>query len=230
MQQRIRDQLTVAVADGLRDDWFAVCIFWSNLVKSDGDPLSDRQVRKSGAHGRITRDDSVKNRGIALRENHAFAPPGGASGEIGKSRQFSVILRDELLGERGDLGVGEIGEVQIRLLVLHEIEVEWSTVALVTCIRTDHRKPAHKGGSVSCGIETKRSHHRSVSATSALHQEITIPFLRHGECKVDSKFLAADARTAVDHTLDAAICRNRRAVTRSPRIRLRSSGSNRRSF
>ena len=180
LQQRIRDQLTVSVADGLRDDWFAICIFWSDLVERDGNPFTDRQVRKSGAHGRIARDDSVKSHGIALRKNHAFAAPGGASGEIGKGRRFSVVLRDELFGEHGDLSVGEIGEVQIRLLILHEIEVEWSTMALVACIRTNHREPAHKGGSVSCSIQTKRGHHHSVSATSALHQEIAIPFLRHG--------------------------------------------------
>jgi hypothetical protein len=60
-----------------------------------------------------------------------------------------------------------------------------------------------------------------------LHQEIAIPFLRHGKRKLDAKFLAADSGTAIDHTLDSAVCRNRRAVTRPPRIWFRGSGSDR---
>src|SRR6185437_872659 len=110
----------IGIADSLRDDWLAIRVFWCNLVERDGDPLADRQVGKSGAHGRITRNDSVKDYRVALRKNHALAAARGTSREIRKSRRLPVVLRDELFGQSGDLGVREIGEIQIRLLVFHE--------------------------------------------------------------------------------------------------------------
>jgi hypothetical protein len=52
LQQRIRNQLTVSIADGLRNDWLAICIFRSNLVERDGDPFSDSLV------------DGIETRGV----------------------------------------------------------------------------------------------------------------------------------------------------------------------
>src|ERR1019366_5558969 len=179
LEECICDQRTVIVGDGLRNDWFAICVLWHDLVERDGNPLADRQVGKASAHCRIARDDSVKDRGVTLRKNHAFAAPGGTSREVGKSCRFSVVLHDELFGQRSDLSIGEICKVQIRLLIFHETEVEWSPVALMACIRTNHREPAHECGCVCCCIQTKWGHHHSVSTTPTLHQKIAIPFLRH---------------------------------------------------
>ena len=53
--------------------------------------------------------------------------------------------------------------------------------------------PRMSAGCVSCSIQTERGQHHSVSATSALHQEIAVPFVRHGEREVDPKLFAANS-------------------------------------
>jgi len=55
------------------------------------------------------------------------------------------------------------------------------------------------------------------------HQEIAIPFLRHSQGKIDSKFLAANSSAPTDDSLDAAICRKSGAATLVPGNRLGAS-------
>ena len=93
-------------------------------------------------------------------------------------------------------------------------------------IGADYGEPAHEAGRISGGIQTERGQHHSVSAAAALHQEIAIPLLGHGERKVDAKLLAADSGAAIDHALDSAIRRYGSAVTRPVEIRHSGSISN----
>jgi hypothetical protein len=51
-----------------------------------------------------------------------------------------------------------------------------------------------------------RQHH-TVTTPAALHQEIAIPFVGHGEREIDSKFLAANFGAVIDHSINPAVRR-----------------------
>src|SRR5207244_753677 len=85
-----------------------------------------------------------------------------------------------LLGQRGDLSIGEICKIQIRLLIFHKGEIKSGVMALMAGISTEHRESAHQSGRVSGGIQTKRRHYDAVAASSALHEKVAIPSIRHG--------------------------------------------------
>ena len=87
-----------------------------------------------------------------MRQNHALAAAGGTSREVRKSSWFPVVLGDELFGERGDLSIGEIGEIEVCLLILNESEVESWMMTLVTRIGADHGESAHESWRISGGI------------------------------------------------------------------------------
>ena len=67
-----------------------------------------------------------------------------------------------------------------------------------------------------------------VTASAALHQEIAIPLLGHGEDKVDAKLLAANSGAAIDDAFDSAICRYGSTVARP--VEIRDCGSIRNRF
>ena len=77
--QRIFDQLSVVVSNGLLDNWFPIRVLRGNLIEGNGYPSADGEIGKPGAHGGIAGNDAVENRGITLRENHPFAPAGRTS-------------------------------------------------------------------------------------------------------------------------------------------------------
>ena len=56
LQQRIDDQLAVRVADGLRDDWLAVCILGSDLIEPDRGSTG----RSPGSKGRRAWQDRLR--------------------------------------------------------------------------------------------------------------------------------------------------------------------------
>ena len=130
------------------------------------------------------------------------------------------MLRDELFRQRSDLSIGEISKIQIRLLISHETEIKSWTVALMTRVRTCNSESAHESSCVSRGVQPKRRNHNTIAAASTLHQEVAIPFVGHGQCKGDSKFLAANSCPPIHESLDTAICRKRGAATLVPGNRL----------
>jgi hypothetical protein len=134
---------------------------------------------------------------------------------------LSVILSDELFGNRSYLIIGDICEIQIGLLVFQKNEIERASMALVASVGTDHREAAaHKSGRISRGGEAEWRQYNSISPTSTLHQKIGIPSVRHGQREVDSELLAADSGTPIDNTLDSAIGRKRCTVARPVGVRL----------
>ena len=78
----IHDQLAVTVCDGLLNHRFPVGTLRRNLVERGRYPFADSEVGKTGAHRRVTNDNSVEGRRIALREDHSFTTAGRTSGEI----------------------------------------------------------------------------------------------------------------------------------------------------
>ena len=138
-------------------------------------------------------------------------------------------MRDKLFGQGGDLGVREIGKIQIGLLVFHEAEIK-SAFTFMASIGADYGEPAHQAGRISRSIQTERGEHDAVAATSTLHQEIAIPLVGQGERKVDAKFLAPNSGASIDDALDSAICRYGSTVAWSVEIRHGGSISNRFGF
>ena len=82
----------------------------------------------------------------------------------------------------------------------------------------------------SRGVLPERRLNGAVCAAPALHQEITVPFLRHREREADPELLAADSGAAIDDAFDAAMGRKRFAATLPVRVRLSGSRRNGRSF
>ena len=97
----------------------------------------------------------------------------------------------------------------------------------MTCIRTYNRESAHESRRVSGSIQAKGGKYNAVSAASTLHQEVAIPFVRHGQCEGDPKLFSVDSGASVDHTFDPAIGRQRCAASLVPGNRLGGSGSDR---
>jgi hypothetical protein len=136
------------------------------------------------------------------------------------------VLRDELFGKRCDFGVGEISEVKVGLLIFHESEIKSGMMAPMPGVSADHSESTHESGRVSSGTQAKWSHDDAIAAGSALHEEITIPSVRHGENEGDSEFFAGKSRATIHNAFDSAVRRQRRAVTWSPWIRFGGSRRN----
>ena len=137
------------------------------------------------------------------------------------------MLRNDFFGQRRDLGISEIREVQVCLLIAHKIEIKTLMATFMAGIGTHNGESAHEPGSLPCRIQPKGRHHYSITATAALHQEIAVPFLGHGQCEVDAELLTANSRAGIDDALDAAICGKSCATTLVPGNRLGSSSRNR---
>ena len=180
------------------------------------------RLDRSCAHRRITGNDSVEHCGKSLRKDHAFAPAGGAADEVGVRGRLCVVLRDDVLGNSGDLGVGEEGEVEVSLLVAHEGEVEGAGLGLVACIGAGDGKAARECRLVAGVVRSRWIGNDAVTASPALHHEVAVPGRFIGECKskANAKLLAIDALAAMDHPIDAAV-RGQRADGGSVRIRRR---------
>jgi hypothetical protein len=103
-------------------------------------------------------------------------------------------------------------------------------MTLMAGIRTDHREAAHECWRISGRNQAEWWQYNTISATSALHQEIAIPVLRHRQRKVDSKFFATYAGAAVDDSFNPAVGWKWRTVARAVGIRFRRSRGNRRGF
>ncbi len=77
--------------------------------------------------------------------------------------------------------------------------------ALVAGVGAHDGKAAYQSRFVSGGIQTQWRQYNAIAATSALHQEIAIPFLRHGQCEGDTELLSANSGSAIDHPLYATV-------------------------
>ena len=226
LHQRTHKELSIVVGEELIDLRLAGGVFGRGLVVSNGDPLSDGKVRQAGAHGRVTGDDPIEDRGITLREDHAFAAARGTADKVGVRRRFCVVVRDDLLGYSGDFSVREEGEIEIGLLVAHESEIEGARFCLVPCIGAGHRESAGERRLVACVVGSSGIRDNAIATSAALHHEVTIPRRMFGQCesKADAELLPVYALAAIDNAVDAAM-RWKRANGRSAGIRRRDSGS-----
>src|SRR6185503_1306824 len=110
----------------------------------------------------------------------------------------------------------EISEVQKCLLISHESEIKTCAMVLMTRIGADDGESPYECGRISGSIKTEWRQHNSIAATSALHQEITVPFIWHCKRKRDSELFAVNSGASIDHAFDSAICRQRSAPTLTP--------------
>ena len=138
-------------------------------------------------------------------------------------------MRDDLLRNSGDLGIGKEGEIEIGLLVAHEREVEGAGLGLVSCVGAGDGEPARERRLVSRIAGSSGVSHETVTAPATLHHEVAIPrlLIRQGNGKADSELLAVDAFAAIDDTVHTAVCGKRSDGGRA-RIRWRNgcAGSN----
>ena len=201
-------------------------VFGSGLVVSHRNPLGDGKVRQAGAHRRIAGNDAVEHSGIALREDHAFAPAGGTADEVGVRRGLRVVVRDDLLGDSGDFSVGEEGKVEIGLLIAHEGEVKRTGFRLVSCIGAGYGESAGECRLVAGVVGPGGVSDDAVAASAALHHEVAVPGGFVGQCKrkAYAEFLAVYALAAIDDTIDSAV-RGQRADTLSAGVRRRDGRS-----
>jgi hypothetical protein len=133
------------------------------------------------------------------------------------------VLRDELFSDCSNLSIGEISKIEVRLLIFPESEIESGMMALVTRIRTRNGEASDKARCVSGGIQAKGSENNAVAAASALHQEVAIPLVGHGQCEGDAEFLAVNAAPAIQDSFDSAIRGKRGGTSFIPGNRLGSS-------
>ena len=175
LHKRIHEELSIIVGEEFIDLRLSSAVFRSSLVIGHGNPLCDGQVRQSGAHRRITGDDAIEDRRIALGEDHAFAPACGTADEVGVRSRFCVVTRDDLFGDSGYFSVGEKGEVEIGLLIAHEREVECAGLCFVSCIGACYGKPARKSGSIAGIVRAGGIGHDAVATSAALHHKVAVP-------------------------------------------------------
>src|SRR6185437_12180028 len=98
LHQRIDDQLAVRVRKKLFDFRLARGVLRGRLVPGHGNPLANSEIRKAGAHCRVTDDNAVKDRWEPLREDHPLASAGRAPHEIRVSSRPAVVARDDVFG------------------------------------------------------------------------------------------------------------------------------------
>ena len=84
------------------------------------------------------------------------------------------MLRDDPLGHLGDAADRGVGEVQARLLVLHEAGVE-AALALMAGVGADHGEAARQSGTVAGGLAPSGARDRAVETAAALEQEPAVP-------------------------------------------------------
>ena len=173
-----------------------------SIVATHSSPMPG--VRR--AHCRRAGDDAVEERRVTLRHQHRLTAAGRAASEVRAIGRFRVMLRDDLFREPGDASHRLIGEVQRRLLLLHEAGVE-PVLARVTGVGRDDGKAAEKRRRRARCDCAQWHLHAAVQAAAALKEEAAVPVAGQCERESDAVRLAVSAGSSIEHTIHAAVRR-----------------------